>query len=296
MPVKNKIRNQNEIIPKILLILPIIIPLIITFLNISKMKSRFLSYGIYALLSFLLMGVTGCSGEKAEKEAKIKEILANTPVPQEWTLAFDKTEHNFGNINENDGIDSTVFTFVNRGKSIVIINNVQASCGCTTPDWSKEPIAPGELGYIKASYNPHNRPGGFNKSITVFSNGEPQSMVLHISGNVIREGVPGPESVKFETLEYDFGKIKEKGGSVSFTFNFKNTGTTPIAIDGVHASCGCTTPEWSKDPIAPGASGFVKATYDPLNRIGIFDKTVTVHSNGNPGDVILHIKGEVLKD
>ena len=60
---------------------------------------------------------------------------------------------------------------------------MQASCGCTTPDWSKEPIAPGKKGFVKASYNPAGRPGNFNKSVTVTSNQGTQ--VLYIKGQVV---------------------------------------------------------------------------------------------------------------
>lgn len=99
----------------------------------------------------------------------------------------------------------------------------------------------------------------------------------------------------FETLEHDFGKIKEDGGPANYNFNFKNTGKVPLVISAVNASCGCTTPEWSKEPVLPGKSGFIKVSYNPLNRPGSFSKTVTVAANIPTGTLVLKISGDVLQ-
>ena len=98
----------------------------------------------------------------------------------------------------------------------------------------------------------------------------------------------------FESLEHDFGKIKEDAGPANFNFNFKNTGKVPLVIAAVNASCGCTTPEWSKEPVMPGKSGFIKVSYNPLNRPGSFNKTITVAANIPNGTLMLKIAGEVL--
>lgn len=93
---------------------------------------------------------------------------------------------------------------------------------------------------------------------------------------------------------YDFGKIWEEDGDVTCNFVVKNTGNAPLVINRVTASCGCTTPNWTKEPIAPGATGTVTATYSAKNRPGPFSKTISVYSNGKDGAYILTIKGEVL--
>lgn len=98
----------------------------------------------------------------------------------------------------------------------------------------------------------------------------------------------------FENLEHDFGKIKEDAGPANYNFNFKNTGKVPLVISAVNASCGCTTPEWSKEPVLPGKSGFIKVSYNPLNRPGSFNKTITVAANIPSGTLVLKILGEVL--
>jgi hypothetical protein len=92
---------------------------------------------------------------------------------------------------------------------------------------------------------------------------------------------------------HDFGAIKEDGGKVSHAFVVKNDGTQPLVITRVIASCGCTSPEWTKEPIAPGKTGEVLVTYDPLGRPGAFAKTVSIYSNGKRGSQVLTIRGEV---
>jgi Protein of unknown function (DUF1573) len=92
---------------------------------------------------------------------------------------------------------------------------------------------------------------------------------------------------------FDFGKIKHNE-PVTNTFTFVNTGTDPLVISSVQASCGCTVTQYSKDPIAPGAKGFVKATYNAA-KVGQFTKTVTVNANTEDAVVQLTIKGEVTE-
>jgi len=118
-------------------------------------------------------------------------FLGEFPVQAQFTeatISFDNLNHNFGNIKEEDGIVEHTFAFKNTGKEALIINAVRASCGCTTPEWSKEPITPGGSGSIKVSYNPLRRPGAFRKSITVQSNAKEKTSVLYIVGLV--EGKP----------------------------------------------------------------------------------------------------------
>lgn len=103
----------------------------------------------------------------------------------------------------------------------------------------------------------------------------------------------GTDNAIFEwtALVHDFGKIKQ-GVPVSHEFKFTNKGKVPLIIASVQASCGCTTPDWTKDPILPGQQGFIKATFNAASP-GAFDKTVTVTANVENGPVQLKIKGEV---
>jgi len=94
---------------------------------------------------------------------------------------------------------------------------------------------------------------------------------------------------------YDFGTVKESNGPVTHVFKVKNEGETALVITKVVASCGCTTPDWTKEPIPAGKTGDIKVTYDPTNRVAPFTKTIQVYSNGSSGTYILTIKGEVVK-
>ena len=99
---------------------------------------------------------------------------------------------------------------------------------------------------------------------------------------------------EWDAASHDFGKIKQ-GVPVTHEFKFTNTGKTPLVITNVQASCGCTTPAWSKEPIPPGGQGFIKATYNAASPGG-FNKTVTVMANVENGFKQLSIKGEVVQE
>ena len=131
---------------------------------------------------------TSCKNENAsdkinpENVAKAEqETAASGDLP---TIKFNETEHDFGTIKEEIGSVSTQFEFTNTGKSPLIIQRVSASCGCTTPSYTKEPILPGKSGKIDATYSTTARPGAFNKTITVYTNVPDTVYVLSIKGNV----------------------------------------------------------------------------------------------------------------
>lgn len=98
-----------------------------------------------------------------------------------------------------------------------------------------------------------------------------------------------------DSAVYDFGEINEKDGPVTHTFKIKNDGEIPLVVTKVVASCGCTTPNWTKEPIASGKTGDIQVTYDPTNRPGAFTKPVSVYSNGKVGSFVLTIKGKVIQ-
>lgn len=100
--------------------------------------------------------------------------------------------------------------------------------------------------------------------------------------------------ISFDVKEHDFGKINEKDGSVTYVFNFTNKGNAPLVVSKVQASCGCTTPTWTKEPIEEGKKGAITVTYNTANRPGMFTKTITVYSNDALEQTVLIIKGEVI--
>lgn len=151
-------------------------------------------------------------------------------------IQFEKMDYNFGKIKEDGGPANFNFKFTNTGKIPLIIQDVQASCGCTTPEWSAEPILPGKTGFIKVSYNPELRPGVFTKSITVNTNVLHSPRVLTISGEVISRvlSINDIFSVDFGDIrltynELPFMKIK-KNEIKTDTLHFYNPGTSPVLV------------------------------------------------------------------
>jgi hypothetical protein len=98
--------------------------------------------------------------------------------------------------------------------------------------------------------------------------------------------------IDFKETGHDFGKI-QFGGDGSYEFVFKNTGKSPLILDNVKSTCGCTVPEWPREPVAASGSGFIRVIYD-THRAGAFSKTLVVFSNASNSPVRLFIKGEVL--
>jgi hypothetical protein len=111
-------------------------------------------------------------------------LYAQAPVQvsTQDSIKFEKIVHDYGTMVQGaDG--NSEFKFTNKGKAPLVLSNVQASCGCTVPEWPKEPILPGKTSSIKVKYNTAII-GSFGKSITVSSNAANSSVVLTIKGNV----------------------------------------------------------------------------------------------------------------
>lgn len=99
--------------------------------------------------------------------------------------------------------------------------------------------------------------------------------------------------IDFNESVYDFGQISLKKGKVSHEFTFTNAGEKNLVITDARADCGCTRPEYSDAPVAPGKKGTVKVTFAPAAK-GFFSKKVTITTNGSPRKTRLLIKGEVV--
>ncbi len=126
-------------------------------------------------------------------------------------ITFEKTDHNFGSFMEAAGIQTTTFKFKNTGNAPLILNSVKASCGCTTPKWTRDPIAPNGSGEITVSYDPKNRPGAFTKSVTVGSNAENATVNLTISGQVEQR-----EKTLAEKYPREIGPLRAETNHISF--------------------------------------------------------------------------------
>ena len=115
---------------------------------------------------------------------------------------------------------------------------------------------------------------------------------LLLVGNVSAEELKTAKLV-FDSYTYDFGTIREVDGDVTHTFRFTNEGKLPLVITSVGVSCGCTYPQFSKEPLMPGQSSEMKITFDPTNRPGKFEKIISVASNDPRGSARLTITGTV---
>ena len=100
--------------------------------------------------------------------------------------------------------------------------------------------------------------------------------------------------MEFESLDHDFGTINGTD-QVETVFTFTNTGDTDLVISKAHGSCGCTVPEYPKQPIAPGAKGEIKVSFSPKGKNGMQNKTVTLNANTQTGVETLHIKANIVK-
>lgn len=106
----------------------------------------------------------------------------NSPVAGD-SIIFEKIVHDYGTIVQKSN-GETEFVFVNKGTKPLVLNNVSASCGCTSPNWTKTPILPGEKGSVKVKYDTEIL-GSFTKSVTVSSNASNSNVTLIIRGNVV---------------------------------------------------------------------------------------------------------------
>jgi len=98
--------------------------------------------------------------------------------------------------------------------------------------------------------------------------------------------------ISFEKENFDFGKINQ-GDKVTHEFKFTNTGKTPLIISDASATCGCTIPEYPKDPVAPGTQAIIKVVFNSAGKVGKQYKVVTITSNANPSTSEVYLTGEV---
>ena len=103
---------------------------------------------------------------------------------------------------------------------------------------------------------------------------------------------PTNPKMDFEATEWDFGEI-DQGDAVEYAFKFKNSGTDPLIITNAKGSCGCTVPEWPREPVAPGATGVINVKYNSKGKKGKQNKRVTLTTNMVPSQQVLIVKGQV---
>lgn len=211
-------------------------------------------------------------------------------------IQFDQTTHDFGKIKEEGGKVTGRFEFTNVGDSDLVLTNVRPGCGCTAANYSHDPVAPGQKGYIEATYNPYNRPGAFNKNIRVTTN-EPQFRgekpagphMIFIKGEVIKR----PPTV-FEMAGFKNGngmsRIKESSvthnllntESVKDTFLIHNFWNKPVTYD-VELKEGYVSEVYRSfgKELMPGQEGVLVLKYDASKRnaFGQLKDQVLINTN-----------------
>lgn len=203
-------------------------------------------------------------------------------------IEFEKKTHDFNKVPEGT-LATYDFKFTNTGTEPLIIGNVRASCGCTVPQWTKEPVPPGKSGSVTAIYTSKGRPGVFNKSITINSNATTPSSVVHIKGVVIpkesiervysEEEKANSPKVDLEKRSVMTGKI-EKSQTIAIKVKVNNKGKSDLAISGLKSNCNCITldEKSSNKNISPRESGTLNVMYTPRS-LGSLNEVVTIFSN-----------------
>ncbi|MGI4735495.1 MAG: DUF1573 domain-containing protein [Janthinobacterium lividum] len=218
-------------------------------------------------------------------------------------LTFEHTDHDFGKVPEGT-MATYEFKFKNTGNQPIVIANAQASCGCTTPEWTKSPVLPGKSGVIKAVYNSAGRPGVFVKTITVASNASEASKVLSLKGTVLTKEelratltptqLASSPKLVLERSTYDFGRM-EAGQQLVARIGVRNTGPKDLVLTTVSSPCYCVGYRAVPAPIKPGQSAVVELVYSQRT-VGPATEVVTLDSNDPHGDTKLTLKANVVKD
>lgn len=207
---------------------------------------------------------------------------------QSKQLLFREETFDFGTVAEDKGSVTHEFVFTNNSQRPVKILTVQASCGCTTPGWSKEPVEPGKTGFIQASFNPKGRPGFFNKSLTVTTDLEANPIILQIKGQVSTDARPGEAeyqvvngALRFKSSSFNLGKVLIKDEYVVRDFPVMNNSSKPITFTGKTVS-----PKHIKVDIDPGVlpagqKGNVRISYNGKikNQYGFQSDNVELHTD-----------------
>ncbi len=229
-------------------------------------------------------------------------------------IQFDNTTYDFGTIQEEGGKVTGRFEFTNVGTEDLVLTNVRPGCGCTAANYSKDPIAPGEKGYIEATYNPYNRPGGFNKNIRVTTN-EPQFSdgsnasphMIFIKGNVKKRPATAFEKAGY-TKTNGMARFKEPNVTHNVlntevlldTFYVRNFWTESVSFD-LESRLDCITEVYRNfgAELAPDQEGYVVLRYDAAKRnaYGTVKDMVTYVTNDSiEAKKALHFSVNILED
>ena len=225
--------------------------------------------------------------------------FAASPALAQGQIAFDATRHDAGTVAEGDTAVH-VFAFTNTGDTAVELASVEASCGCTVPSYTTEPVGPGERGEIAVAFDSGGRPGPFESVVHVTARGaSPPDAMLRIVGTVTpRFAADGVTlgSLVFADAVWDAGRVA-RDGFVQHAFRFLNAGERPVRVLAVRAGDAVRAVAPSR-PVFPGDIASVVVTVEPPHALagpdGRIDLTVEVETDDPDGAVkTLRIVGQL---
>jgi hypothetical protein len=148
-------------------------------------KQSFFIFTIFML--FVLASCNNDAPAPAVTDAPVVDAPGTEVVQAATTLAVDRMEHDFGDIPDNGGNVETKFVITNTGNNPLLISEAKGSCGCTVPDYPRDPIQPGESRDILVSFDPAGKEGAQNKTVTIMANTEPSTTVINLRSNIIKK-------------------------------------------------------------------------------------------------------------
>lgn len=146
------------------------------------------SWAIIAMASLLLASCKENAALSIDEETAKKAEIAHADAGKVPVIKFAESEFDFGNIKAGDKVEHT-FAFTNEGTADLIISDAKASCGCTVPDWTKEPVAPGKSGEVHVVFNSTGKSGQQSKTVTLTLNTEKGSEEVKFKANVESNGI-----------------------------------------------------------------------------------------------------------
>lgn len=239
---------------------------------------------------------------KTTIQAVIVVILLTSVLPcraqDDSPLKFRETEWNFGEIMEDGGVVSHKFIFRNSGAVPVAIDRANASCGCTTPSYTRSLVQPGGEGSVTVSFDPMGYPGIVSKSVVVVSGGGKYYDLLVIGGKVIPRRKTVEEEYPHELaggLRVDntvlaFGQVAQ-GGASSMVVRYINTSDKAVKLEAVQEDGNGLLEIHAPQTVCAGCRGEITFTYDLTEnqgRYGMTEDTVRLIVDGHPSQKMIY--------
>ncbi|MCX6301739.1 MAG: DUF1573 domain-containing protein [Bacteroidia bacterium] len=221
----------------------------------------------------------------------ISMVIISVSAVSQPVMKLTESEHDFGTFKEEAGKQTYNFHVFNTGNSPLVIQNVVASCGCTQPEWTRQPIPAGEEGIITAIYDPKDRPGRFNKTLSVYTNSKPEVVVFVIKGEVIPREKTIEEiftfpvgAVRFESNHLAFTNVKKTEKKIR-VMQLINISKEPVKIgfDNLPAHLSIKA---NPETLKPGQKGIIEGTYDATKNGGW----------GNVSDMVKIVLNDVVQE